>query len=65
MLGFIKSIWFWGTALVLAILMYIYGPDTISNYLQDFGVFGWAYILYRQDKHDTLLNAILDTTADD
>jgi hypothetical protein len=59
-MGFIRSLEFWITLILIAILLKIFGLSDLANYIQVFSVFQFSYIIHRLHKHHKLLQSMID-----
>lgn len=64
MLKFLISKEFILTTLFLGLMFYFNEMDKLSSYIQDFGLYGWMYLIWKMDKHNTLLHSIVNSDDD-
>ncbi|MEH7331067.1 hypothetical protein V7161_00100 [Neobacillus drentensis] len=58
MLGYIRSLEFWITIVVTAIMLKVIGLNDLANYIQVFSVFQFSYIIHKLHKHHKLLKSL-------
>jgi hypothetical protein len=58
MFKFLVSKEFILTTLFLVVVFIFHDMDKLSSYIQDFGLYGWAFVIWKMDKHNTLLSSL-------
>lgn len=64
MLNFLKSKEFWFTTVFLGFMFSFHLGGDLANIVQDFGLYGWSYVIYKMEKHHTLVRSILSEEGD-
>lgn len=57
MLKFLLSKEFILTTIFLAIMFLFHDMDKLSSYIQDFGLYGWVYVIWDRERHHTLIKS--------
>jgi hypothetical protein len=60
LIGFLKSKEFWATTIFLAVMFLTGRSGDLANIIQDFGIYGWAYVIWKMEKHHTIVKSFFE-----
>lgn len=60
MLGFFKSKEFWAASSLLAAAFILQFAGYLANIIQDCGLYGWAYVIWKQEKNHTFVKSLFE-----
>lgn len=64
MISFLKSKEFWMTTSFLIVAFLFHWIGDLANVIQDLGLYGWSYVIWKMEKHHTIVRSLLDEDED-
>lgn len=55
---------FWLTTLVLFLAFLIHKEGLLANAIQDLGLYGWAYVIWKMEKHHAVIKSLFEDQDD-
>ncbi len=64
MISFLISKEFWLTTIVLVLAFLVHKEGILANIIQDVGLYGWAYVIWKMEKNHRIVTSLFNDNND-